>query len=156
MTTALNRYATQGNHFVAQLATELDIPENHTHSLRVIRAVFQSIRKHLTPAASMHLIAHLPVAVKGIYVDGWNIDYPRPHVFDYEEFIDEVYKNTGGLPHKAFCKKSDVETAVQAVFRTLKYNLADGEYKEMMSYMPVALRLYLNSDYILEGQSYFM
>lgn len=155
MTTALNRYATQGNQFVAQLATELDIPENNTHALRILRAVFQTIRKHLTPAASMHLLAHLPMAVKSIYVDGWNIDAPRQYVFDYDEFIDEVYKSSGGSQYKPFCRKVEVEESVQAVFRALKRNLSDGEYGEMMSYMPVSLRLYMNSDYIFEGQSYF-
>jgi uncharacterized protein (DUF2267 family) len=156
MTTALNRYATQGNQFVAQLATELDTPENNTHALRILRAVFHTIRKHLTPAASMHLIAHLPMAVKSIYVDGWNIDAPRVQVFDYEEFIDEVYKSSNSTQYKPFCRKPEVEASVQAVFRTLKRHLSDGEYSEMMSYMPVSLRLYMNSDYILEGQSYFL
>ena len=155
MTTALNRYASQGNQFISQLATELDMPENNTHALRVIRAVFHTIRKHLTPAVSMHLLAHLPMAVKAIYVDGWNMEYPQKTVFDYEEFIEEVYKTSGSAQIKPFCRKSEVEESVVAVFNVLKRNLSEGEYSEMMSFMPVSLRLYMNSDYIFEGQSYF-
>ena len=155
MTTALNRYATEGNQFIAQLATELDMPENNTHALRMIRAVFHTIRKHLTPATSMHLLAHLPMAVKAIYVDGWDMEYPRHNAFDYEDFIDEVYKSSGGARLKPFCKKQEVEDSVYAVFKVLKANLSASDYSEMMSFMPVSLRLHMNSDFIFEGQSYF-
>ena len=156
MTTALNRYATQGNHFVAQLATELDMPEKNGHALCVLRAVFHTIRTHLTPDVSMHLLSQLPMAVKGIYVDGWRMDAPKKYDFDYEEFIDAVYRSAAsGSQYKPFCRKCEVEESVQAVFRVLKRNLSEGEYMEMMDYMPISLRLYLNSDYMFEGQSYF-
>ena len=155
MTTALNRYATQGNHFVAQLATELDMPEKNGHALRVLRAVFHTFRTHLSPDVSMHLLSQLPMAVKGIYVDGWQMNAPKHYDFDYEEFIDEVYNAPSGNPQlKPFCRKSEVEHSVQAVFKVLKRNLPEGEYMEMMDYMPISLRMYLN-DYILEGQSSF-
>ena len=155
MTTVLNRYATQGNHFVAQLATELDMPENNSHALRVLRAVFHTMRTHLAPSVSMHLLSQLPMAVKSIYVDGWRIETPKQNVFDYEEFIDEVLNTSGGSQYKPFCRKAEVEESVQAVFRVLKHNLSDGEYMDMMDYMPISLRLYLNNDYMFEGQSYF-
>ena len=156
MTTQLNRYATQGNYFVAQLASELDMPENNGHALRVLRAVFHTIRKHLTPSVSLHLLSQLPMAVKSIYVDGWRIDAPKQQPdFDYEAFIDEVYKVSDGYQFKPFCRKAEVEDSVKAVFRVLKHNLSDGEYIDMMAYMPISLRLYLNNDYMFERQDYF-
>ena len=154
MTTALNRYATQGNHFVSQLALEMDMPENNTHALRVLKAIFHGIRSRITPASSMHLIHQLPMAVKAIYVDGWDIDRPHIQAFDFDDFITEVYRVYGSNFHYAMSRKVEVESAVHAVFKVLKKNLSDGEYSEMMTYMPVGLRLHL-VDYLMEGQSYF-
>jgi uncharacterized protein (DUF2267 family) len=154
MTTALNRYATQGNHFVSQLAFEMDMPENNNHALRVLQSVFHGIRSRITPASSMHLIHQLPMAVKAIYVDGWDIDRPQKHSFDYDDFVEEVNRSYSKSFHQSIRRKAEVEEAVHAVFKVLKKNLTDGEYSEMMTYMPVGLRMHL-VDYLMEGQSYF-
>jgi uncharacterized protein (DUF2267 family) len=154
MTTAFNRFATQGNHFVTQLADELGMPENKTHTIRILRAVLHGIRSRITPASSMHLIYHLPMAVKAIYVDGWDIDNPQKPPFDYDVFLQEIYSTRGEYTAKIFTQKSEVEESIHAIFRILKRNLSDGEYTDMMSYMPIALRLNL-IDYLMEGQSIF-
>jgi uncharacterized protein (DUF2267 family) len=154
MTTALNRYATQGNFFVSQLASELDMPENNAHALRVLKAIFYGIRSRITPASSMHLIHQLPMAVKAIYVDGWDIDRPHMKAFDFDDFIAEVNRSYSKSFHQPISRKAEVEGAVHAVFKVLRKNLTDGEYSEMMTYMPVGLRLHL-VDYLMEGQSYF-
>lgn len=153
MTTAFNRYATQGNQFVAQLANELDMPQNQAHSMRILRSVLHGIRNRITPAASTHLMAQLPMAVKAIYVDGWDAGFPQKRVFDYEDFIDEVYRSCGYSRSQTLVRKAEVENSVIAVFKVLKKNVSDGEYADVMSYMPVALRLTL-IDYMMEGESF--
>ncbi len=155
MTTAFHNYASQGNVFIGQLADELDLSDNKTHALRIFRLVFHGIRSRITPAESLHLIYHLPSAVKAVYVDGWNIDFPQNRQFDYEEFVDEIFKSPDNTPHKLFVKKSDVEVALNALFRALKRNLSGGEFTDLMAHLPVTLRLHL-VEYMMEGQTVFL
>jgi uncharacterized protein (DUF2267 family) len=151
MTTAFNRYASRGNEFISQLAEELNMPYDKPRAYRILKAVLSSIRNHITPEESTQLIAQLPMALKSIYVDGWQIGKKNKRVDTIKEFIDEVYYNSGGYRGRAFNNRIEVEAGIKAVLNVLKKYISEGEFEDVLMCLPSPLRVEI-LDYVMEGK----
>jgi uncharacterized protein (DUF2267 family) len=64
-------YAKEGKAFINLVCEELEIPVDKAN--RVVRAILHALRNRLTHEESFELLAQLPVSLKGVYVDGWNL-----------------------------------------------------------------------------------
>lgn len=139
--------------FVVQLAKALEIPNNTVYARRILCSIFQTLRVRITPIASSAIIAHLSKDVKQMYMGGWDNRYLP--MFDYDDFINALYKQKGLEHLTLFNSKQHAERSVAAIFEVMKVQLTDNQYNSMMSLMPVLLRLNLMKDYVFEGHSYF-
>jgi uncharacterized protein (DUF2267 family) len=61
-------HAQKGNKFLKELAEKLGDKTDTAKAGRMLRAVFQALRNHLTLEENFQLLSQLPVALKGIYV----------------------------------------------------------------------------------------
>jgi uncharacterized protein (DUF2267 family) len=68
-------YAVKANEFVRLVAEELNIPVKNAGG--IVRAVFHALRNRLSHEESFHILAQLPMPLKGVYADNWkfNKDY---------------------------------------------------------------------------------
>ena len=155
MTTSFNRFATQGNQFVAHLAYELETPHETRRAYHILKAVLQGIRNRITPEESSHVLSQLPMSLKSLYVDGWQIGKKYNRVDSMSEFVDEVYQLSGGCKTRIFNCKTEVEKAIHAVFNVLGKYISDGEFEDILMCMPAALRVHL-MDYVMEGHALIM
>ena len=80
------KYAQESNKFLREVSDELQTREDTDHAYRVLRSVFHTLRDILTSEESMHLISQLPMYLKALYVDGWNMQ-GKKRIRSMEEFL---------------------------------------------------------------------
>ncbi len=127
--------------FIHHFANVLGIPKNTSHAKSILCAFFQTIRAQMPLFASRALLNHLPNEVRTIYKDGWHLEYSP--TFDYDAFINRLYNYKGFEHLNVFCSKNEAETAVSAVFEVIKEESTEEEYEDLMSFMPLLLRVNL-------------
>ena len=52
--------------------------------------MFHALRNWLSHEESFQLLAQLPMALKGVYVDGWKFDKAFNRLSHINDFLDEV------------------------------------------------------------------
>lgn len=143
----------QQSPFVGKFAKVLGMPDNTLHAKSILSALFQTIRERIPLFASRTLIAYLPHEIKPLYLEEWQNEFSTN--FDYKEFINALYRLKGLEHSDVFHSKMEVEAAVSAFFEVLKREIEDHQYEDLMSFMPLMLRVNLMNDYVFEGHSYF-
>ena len=134
-------YAAKGNAFVRLVADELDAPR--ARSGRVIRSVLHALRNRLTHEASFHLLAQLPIVLKGLYVDGWDYYRENPPISDLSDFLTEVMKEDDDLAAYDFGDYENEMAAVASVFRVLCCFISEKEMHHVLQLLPLPLTAFV-------------
>src|SRR6266540_972683 len=90
MTNIFDKDCREANRFIRNLALQLGTPNDTDHAMRVLQSVFKELRRRIIPDESLHLISQLPLILKGMYVDGWNVNEPLSEAKTFNEFLDEI------------------------------------------------------------------
>jgi uncharacterized protein (DUF2267 family) len=141
MSLDFEKYAAKGNEFVNLVAEELQQPRDKAG--RVVRAVFHALRNRLTHEESFQLMAQLPVALKGVYVDGWKFNKGFNRIRHLNDFLDEVRREDGGLAGFDFGNDSMAEMTVASVFKVLSYFVSEEEMNDVRAVMPAELKEFI-------------
>lgn len=141
MTTDFNKYAAKGNELLKVLAEDLEIPRGKAG--RILRAVLHALRDHLSIEESLQVISQLPVALKGVYVDQWNMPQKNPRIHHVKQFLDEVRKYDAGLAGYDFGNDESAGRVVKAVFKTLNNYLSDGEFEDIIAVLPTEIKEFI-------------
>ena len=131
----------KGNEFVRLVAEELEVPLDKAG--RIIRAVFHALRNWLSHEESFQLLAQLPMALKGVYVDGWKFDKVFNHLSHINDFLDEVRQEDVGLAGYDFGSNSKAGVAVASVFNALNYFVSEEEMNDIIDVMPTELKQFI-------------
>ncbi len=134
------KYADKGNEILHEVAEELGFPNDHKLAMRLLRSVLHVLRDRLTIEESFHMIAQLPLVIKGLYVEGWNIHKEHKKPKNIGDFIKEVIKNDYPVGHHDVTGTKDGQNAIMAVFKVLKKHVSEGEIQDMIAVMPDELR----------------
>jgi uncharacterized protein (DUF2267 family) len=129
-------YIAKANVFLRDVAVGIGEPENKAKAGRVLRAVLHALRSRLTAEESIHLIAQLPLLIKGIYVDGWHLTQLNDQSGDFSDFLTTVKKFDGNLGDKDFsddCKSLDM---IRGVLGVLKKYVSEGEIQHLKVQLP--------------------
>lgn len=140
-----NRYAQKGNEFVNRVAVKLYDDTDVARAGRIVRGVFHTFRNHLTVEESMQLLAQLPMALKGVYVDGWVLSKKYDRVRNIYEFAAELIKEEGISSWRDFSDTEEAIAAVRAVWETIAEYVSVGELENMLDVLPQPLQQDLRS-----------
>jgi uncharacterized protein (DUF2267 family) len=135
MSKKFERYTDEANKFVRQTALLLGIPEDMDHAERVSTAVLHIIRERISPEESMHLVSQLPMWLKAIYVDGWDMRGGTNNYERLEGFLDNVKQQVPLAAAKDF-DDEHTERNVRAVIGALKMYIAEDELNHVRSQFP--------------------
>ncbi|MEP7106646.1 MAG: DUF2267 domain-containing protein [Ferruginibacter sp.] len=135
------KHAVKGNEFVTLVAEELEVSPGIAGS--IIRAVFHALRNRLTHEESFKLLALLPMALKGVYLDGWKYDKDFNQISHMEDFLDEVRLEDGGMAGFEFADNSKAKTAIACIFRTLNYFVSYEEMNEILNVLSAELKKFI-------------
>lgn len=141
MSLDFEKYAAKGNEFVHLVSEELQVPRDKAG--RIIRAVLHALRNRLSHEESFQLLAQLPVALKGVYVDGWKFDKDFNRIHHVNDFLDEIRKEDRGLAGYDFGNNSKAEIAVASVFKALNNFVSEGEMNDITDVMPAELKEFI-------------
>jgi uncharacterized protein (DUF2267 family) len=141
MSVNFEKYACKGNEFISLIAEELEVSRNKAG--RIARAVFHALRNCLTHEESFQLMAQLPMALKGFYVDGWNFTAPIIKISSLQDFFDEVKREDAGLSGYNLADQAMATAAVASVFRQLNFVLSGGEMKSVRAIMPPEIKRFI-------------
>jgi uncharacterized protein (DUF2267 family) len=127
------RYAADGNHFINQVAAELDTGRNT--AARVTRAVLHAVRDRLPPEDAIEFAQGLPMALKGVYIDQYDLSSAPRIIRHPEQFIDYVCYLDGRSAGRDFPDRESVEDSIAAVFRVLERNMDFGQVAQIKRMM---------------------
>ena len=140
MALEFENYAMKGNEFINLLAKNLGNADDRDRAARVLRAVFRTMRNHLSLEESSDLLAQLPMALKSVYVDGWKMTQPHRRVRTMKEFSGEVLKAYGQSAWRDFSNLEEVEASVRAVIETMAYYVSANEMEQAFATLPKNMR----------------
>jgi uncharacterized protein (DUF2267 family) len=138
MTLDFEKYAKKGNEFLHHLEDNLNT-EDRAHAGRILRSTFRVLRNHLTFEESLQLLAQLPIALKGVYVDGWSAAAHRK-IKTAEEFLYEIVQEDGNNAWRDFSNEDEILLAVRAVLNTLRIYVSGPELDQALGTLPTKVR----------------
>ena len=132
----VEKFAEDAHRFLSKVARECGNPQDTSHAFRVTRAVLHTLRDRISVEESMHVIANLPMILKGIYVDGWRINHKNNRIDNLDQFLDQVRENSPGDAARDFGGKKTARNTVKAVLHVLKRYIDEGELRHIQQQLP--------------------
>ena len=136
MTNLFDKHYQEASRFIRKLAMRIGTPGDTDHAIRVLKSVFITLRRKLIPDDSLNIVSQLPLVVKGIYVDGWNINEPLLEAQTYDEFLYELRHNTVRRADIDFGNDDLAKKKITAVFTSLKEYIPAGELNHIREELP--------------------
>jgi uncharacterized protein (DUF2267 family) len=132
-------YEQDARKFVDEVAAEINKPDNHHTAMRIMTAVLHTIRDIITVEESLHLIAQLPLYIKGLYVTGWHLG-EKKKIKDKDDFVEQLLlaNHTTG-PHD-FGTNEKALSNTKAVIKVLKKQLTPGLIEKIVVQFPAGLK----------------
>jgi uncharacterized protein (DUF2267 family) len=127
------KYAAEANYIINQVADELDIDRNM--AARITRAVLHAVRDRLPADDAIQFAQGLPIALKGIFIDQYDLSAVPLRIRHPKEFIDYVYYKGGRSAQRDFPDPGFVEDSIAAVFRVLEKNMDYGQVAQIKRLM---------------------
>jgi uncharacterized protein (DUF2267 family) len=102
-----------------------------------LRAVLHTLRDRLTLEEAVHLAAHLPTLIRGVYFEGWKPSKNPDKIKSAQEFYRRVADSFGGL---ASGSTLDTVAATNAVLAFLDAMIDPGEMRHVKAQLPQGLQ----------------
>jgi uncharacterized protein (DUF2267 family) len=132
------QYAPEANKFVREIADKLGNSNDTEHAYRVMKSVFQTLREVLSAEESLHLLSQLPLAIKGVYVDGWHFPV-KDRIRSMPEFLACLRSQNQPTASRDFGDDETAKHHTKCVFSVLKTHVTDGEIQHIMNQFPTEL-----------------
>lgn len=133
------KYNLELENWLRAIALEMELEERHDIAFQALRSVLHAIRDRSIPSEVFDLSAQLPLMVRGVFFEGYNLK-DKPEKLNADEFLETIemgfYGNT----------TVDAEVALQAVLKLLYEKISEGEMEDIYSGMPKDIKeLWKNS-----------
>lgn len=123
------KYTADANHFINMVADELDCDRNT--AARVTRAVLHAIRDRIAPDDAVEFAQGLPMALKGVYFDQFDLSKVPVRIRRPEDFISYIRYLDGVNELRELRTDRDVEDGIAAVFRVLEQTMDYGQVEQI-------------------------
>ncbi|MGB5554680.1 MAG: DUF2267 domain-containing protein [Flavobacteriaceae bacterium] len=142
-----NQYATEGNTFLKDYTKEMNLGKDTDKAGRIFTAIMHALRDIIPPEESLQFIAQLPMFLKGVYVNGWNIKKKKPKVKTMPEFLDLVRSHDWPAAVNDFEYSDEVaERYVDTTFIYLRKYVSLGEMEDIRDGLPKDLKSMIYSN----------
>jgi uncharacterized protein (DUF2267 family) len=119
------KYASEGNHIINKIARDLET--NRNRAARITRAVLHAIRDRLPPDDAIQFAQGLPMVLKGVFIDRYDVSKTPIVIRSREDFIEFVRSKAGPSAAIDFPTSQSVINALQSVFFVLERNMSYGQ-----------------------------
>ena len=135
MTTGLDVFdksVQETNLWLKDLMTRLETQDRH-QAYRALRAGLHALRDRIGPQQAVNFAAQLPMLLRGLFYEGWQLDASSTKERDLEAFLDHVANEAPGIAGRA-------EGMTRAVFATISERIGVGESAKLIKHLPKELR----------------
>jgi uncharacterized protein (DUF2267 family) len=133
-----DQFANEGNRFVKLVAQELNNRNDMRQAYRVTSVVLHALRDLITVEESLHLLAQLPMFLKAVYVNDWQVPvHDRPTTMS--EFIASLREKSGRTAADDFGDDATAQYRAKAVLKVMKQYVDPNETEDIISQFPVDL-----------------
>jgi len=139
------KYAEHGNRFVNEVMEELRC--GRSKAARVTRAVLHAIRDRIPPDDAIEFAQGLPMALKGVFIDQYDISAVPLTIRKREDFVDYVHQLYGPSILRDFPHRSELEEGIRAVFFVLSQNMDYGQTEQIRNLLPEDIRPLLGTNW---------
>jgi uncharacterized protein (DUF2267 family) len=122
-------YAAEGNHFINQVAFELNI--DRQAAARITRAILHAIRDRIPANDAIQFAQGLPMALKGIFIDQYDLSRVPVVIRSPGRFLDFIYEKAGLTARIDFPDDHAIIEALQAVFYVLEQTMDLGQVHQI-------------------------
>lgn len=133
-----DKFAQEGNTFINELSEALGHKDETQQAGILLRATLHTLRDSMAIAESFHVMAQLPILLKGIYVENWQygIGKPRFHIKTLKDFAREVEIEQTKYGEAKFNWEQSTIEIVKGVFSCLGKYIDEGEYNHIKAQFP--------------------
>jgi uncharacterized protein (DUF2267 family) len=125
----------------------MNLGEDTEKAGRIFSSIMHALRDIISPQESLQFIAQLPMFLKAVYVNGWNMKKEKPKVKRMAEFIDLVRKHDGVAAINDFEYSDEVaERYVDTTFIYLRKYISLGEMEDIRDGLPKELKSMIYSN----------
>jgi uncharacterized protein (DUF2267 family) len=132
--TGLDQTVQKTNEWLRDIGNGLGI-ENRRTEYAALRATLHAIRDHLSTDEIAHLGAQLPLAIRGLYYEGWNPSNMVSRPRNAEEFLEAV-----GREVQSHSELWDVGKTVRVALNVISEHITPGEMKHVVQHLPAGIR----------------
>ncbi|HYG15052.1 MAG TPA: DUF2267 domain-containing protein [Bacteroidia bacterium] len=132
---AFRRYAEESNRFINDVADELGTDDTGM-ALRVTRAVLHAVRDRITPDDAVQFGQGLPMMLKGIYFDQYDISRTPVVIRSTRRFLEYIQDKNRFAAVSDFRYEDGVIRALQAVFTVLENHMSIGQVDHVLNLLP--------------------
>ena len=136
MKSPFEKYLQQADSFVYEVARVTGEPTNISRAIRIIVALFRSLRERISPEESMQLVAQLPMILKAVYVDGWKLSKKSESGDMLFNFLDDVRKKCGPSGDTDLGNDTKAAMIIQNVLGVLRNYVSEGEFQDIRAQLP--------------------
>jgi len=108
--------------------------ENRHRAYLALRATLHALRDHLSIEEVVELAAQLPMLIRGLYYEGWQLNKAKVKERYKKEFLDNV------LNYFEIDPDIDPEYITRAVFKVLCKRISEGEIEDIIAILPKELK----------------
>ncbi|HZJ19272.1 MAG TPA: DUF2267 domain-containing protein [Pricia sp.] len=142
-----NKYATEGNTFLKDYTKEMNLGKDTDKGGRIFTAIMHALRDIIPPEESLQFIAQLPMFLKGVYVNGWNMKKEKPNVKHMADFLDLVRSHDWPAGINDFEDGDEVaERYVDTTLIYLRKYVSLGEMQDIRDGLPKDLKSMIYSN----------
>jgi uncharacterized protein (DUF2267 family) len=134
----IEQYAEGANAFLNKVGEELGYPQDKARTLRITKSVLHALRETISPEESCHLMAQLPMLLKGIYVDGWTL-HPKHKVRSMDDFLTALRSMNPRTSAEDFGNDDQAIERTKCVFNVVKEQVSTGEIQDIIDQFPTDL-----------------
>jgi uncharacterized protein (DUF2267 family) len=128
------KYADEGNRFINEIAARLKCDRNTAG--RVTRAVIHALRDRLPVDDAIQFAQGLPMALKGVFIDQYDISKAPVYIRNADDFINFVRLKNRFSAVADFHSPYDVIRALNAVFYVLERHMDIGQIQQIKMMLP--------------------
>lgn len=122
-----DKYAHEGNHFINEVAHQLG--SDRGKAARLTQVVLHALRDILPVNEAIHVAQGLPMALKGVFIDQYEVArVPKTHR-SREEFLMFIWNKLSN-PNE-FENTDEIAEGFRAVYTVLSHHLAPGQLERL-------------------------
>ncbi len=135
-----NQYAADGNQFLKELATELNLTNEPEKVYRILAAILHALRDVISTEESIQLISQFPMFLKAVYVNRWDTHQKKQKIKTTENFIELIKEKCGTTAKVDFPDDEKTELYLSVTFIVLRKYISFGELEDLKSNLPKDLK----------------